>query len=486
MRLFGQEHKMEITEAGAHEFMFDLNRNGNHLRALCIKKGPPPVLAIWKTLPTQSSSTAFDPRELSRKRILVLDENLINIVKALFLSFDPPINPEIVREGGHEAQASRLTDIDSILSTQYKVSIADFSKISLPIFRIMFPQFIFQDIVFGPNKFTGTSIKTLGIETILYGDKSIKDEIYLGNLLLGKGDLSRLRELEYRFSCKLYPVSEIEADKKDVFYKDKEKRLLQSGNATLVDYRPSINTRFLEFPKDPTKQTLVIDYEEIKNPRLGMALMMQIGSYPKQPWYVHEIQPEKIRLRTWLPVEFGRKLDFIGQTDEGRDIFAVRGEVTPIYDGSPKLFPGMMVGNDNTVGELYLTAAGSYSVLGKRPLGEPSTDPLIRDSNRKTGGRLPPICHSRPTAITEELCEKAGGVWDQPCTRDHECPFFSGDMRGGCIDGFCEMPLGVSNSAFKKYEGEPICIGCDPNSMDPIRCCAQFQEPNFAWMNQSR
>ena len=83
--------------------------------------------------------------------------------------------------------------------------------------------------------------------------------------------------------------------------------------------------------------------------------------------------------------------------------------------------------------------------------------------------------------MTREACESAGGVWDRPCTRDHECPYFSRDARGGCVDGFCEMPLGVENAAFTAARGDPVCTNCGPRSADPVRCCASLASPEYAW-----
>lgn len=46
-------------------------------------------------------------------------------------------------------------------------------------------------------------------------------------------------------------------------------------------------------------------------------------------------------------------------------------------------------------------------------------------------------------------------VWDRPCAYDEECPFFRrgkyDKYRGGCNDGYCEMPLGFTLIGYRNY-----------------------------------
>lgn len=63
---------------------------------------------------------------------------------------------------------------------------------------------------------------------------------------------------------------------------------------------------------------------------------------------------------------------------------------------------------------------------------------------------------------TKDACERDGGVWDRPCVRDDDCPFFEiGRMhvypRGGCMNsGYCEMPMGVTAISYRVTDGEPM------------------------------
>jgi hypothetical protein len=75
-------------------------------------------------------------------------------------------------------------------------------------------------------------------------------------------------------------------------------------------------------------------------------------------------------------------------------------------------------------------------------------------------------------------------VWDRPCDTDRECPFFQKNTnyknyRGGCINGYCELPLGLKRQGFRKHEGVPICHGCD--SKYPSKCCDKQTNPDYAF-----
>lgn len=89
-------------------------------------------------------------------------------------------------------------------------------------------------------------------------------------------------------------------------------------------------------------------------------------------------------------------------------------------------------------------------------------------------------CESRVDPVTREP-KKQLDVWDRPCRTDNECPFFQANknylnVRGGCHNGYCEMPIGVRRLSFRKYvlndQSFPYCHQCkDPR--DPNCCEAQ-------------
>jgi hypothetical protein len=105
-------------------------------------------------------------------------------------------------------------------------------------------------------------------------------------------------------------------------------------------------------------------------------------------------------------------------------------------------------------------------------------------------------CYGDPIIKQKALCEspvdvnglpkRRRTVWDRPCIRNEDCPFWSKDRgRGGCLTdgGVCEMPVGVKRIAYRKYEAEgrnaPFCYGCDSNP----GCCASQSRPDYVWPN---
>lgn len=77
---------------------------------------------------------------------------------------------------------------------------------------------------------------------------------------------------------------------------------------------------------------------------------------------------------------------------------------------------------------------------------------------------------------------KKEGIWDKSCENNSDCPFYKSNKnynneRGGCVNGYCEMPLGMKQISFTKYDKDfkPICKGCKNNI---IFCCEEQKNKN--------
>lgn len=84
---------------------------------------------------------------------------------------------------------------------------------------------------------------------------------------------------------------------------------------------------------------------------------------------------------------------------------------------------------------------------------------------------------------------KPRGVWDKPCVRDSECPFYGknetyDNQFGGCILGKCEMPVGIRRLGHRYYDIDsvPQCHGC-PKGFKGAKgeCCSLQAKPNYAF-----
>lgn len=113
-------------------------------------------------------------------------------------------------------------------------------------------------------------------------------------------------------------------------------------------------------------------------------------------------------------------------------------------------------------------------------------------------------CYGEPTLESKAMCDspfdpsgepkQRRTVWDRPCVKDEDCPFFKANKnysntRGGCLKGgVCEMPVGILRTAFRKYDGRgkkgefaPFCYQCtDPTD---INCCSKQYSPDYAFAN---
>lgn len=77
-------------------------------------------------------------------------------------------------------------------------------------------------------------------------------------------------------------------------------------------------------------------------------------------------------------------------------------------------------------------------------------------------GKIDGSCVTSPTTEIKSVCLADGDLWDTPCSADDQCPFFQVNLRypnyrGGCLDsGWCEMPVGVTQTSYRTYQGTPV------------------------------
>lgn len=86
-------------------------------------------------------------------------------------------------------------------------------------------------------------------------------------------------------------------------------------------------------------------------------------------------------------------------------------------------------------------------------------------------------CYNNSSYNLKGLCEsdfdELGEIkpyktyWDRPCETNKECPFYQKNKnyknyRGGCIDGYCEFPIGITRLSYRKYDENsiPYCHNC--------------------------
>ena len=92
---------------------------------------------------------------------------------------------------------------------------------------------------------------------------------------------------------------------------------------------------------------------------------------------------------------------------------------------------------------------------------------------------------TRPSCISHHKELGVNGVWDKQCQKNEDCPFFQANTNypndfGGCNNGKCEMPVGMSVIGGTKVSriGSPYCYNCDrvgskgSTFQEKGRCCS--------------
>tara|TARA_B100000925_G_C21984806_1_gene464008 strand:+ start:190 stop:1269 length:1080 start_codon:yes stop_codon:yes gene_type:complete len=110
-----------------------------------------------------------------------------------------------------------------------------------------------------------------------------------------------------------------------------------------------------------------------------------------------------------------------------------------------------------------------------------STETTLYNPNKKKRlDKFPYFCYGN-NATNKIDCEKitssnTKGIWDKACERNEECPYYNyNSKQGGCIQGRCQFPVGVTQISPRKFinGNMAICKNCDTksgyNSVD--KCC---------------
>lgn len=120
---------------------------------------------------------------------------------------------------------------------------------------------------------------------------------------------------------------------------------------------------------------------------------------------------------------------------------------------------------------------------------------LINYVNRKKDfvNKMGYHCYGDSTFTRQKSCEsiydqygnlklKGRGYWDKQCEKNEDCPFYKANKnypneRGGCNDGWCEMPVNIKQTSYRLYEpsSQPYCYNCDVSD-DRYRCCSQQEQ----------
>lgn len=95
------------------------------------------------------------------------------------------------------------------------------------------------------------------------------------------------------------------------------------------------------------------------------------------------------------------------------------------------------------------------------------------------------------------------GIWDKPCNNNEDCPFYKKNKnyeneKGGCVKGYCEMPLNTERQGYRFYKNEPYCYNCNIKNCKGescYNCCDEqknrnkypnLKSPDYIFKNDNR
>ena len=120
---------------------------------------------------------------------------------------------------------------------------------------------------------------------------------------------------------------------------------------------------------------------------------------------------------------------------------------------------------------------------------------LIKEQKFKLEHQNDYRCYGK-YAVNKKMCEsktdefmkpEIKGVWDRKCRSNKECPFYMANKnyknnRGGCINGVCELPIGLIRRGNRFYSKNtlPRCYNCKSNLSN--QCCEE-QKNKYLYPN---
>ena len=92
--------------------------------------------------------------------------------------------------------------------------------------------------------------------------------------------------------------------------------------------------------------------------------------------------------------------------------------------------------------------------------------------------------NTKLNCISPNETDNTVGIYDSPCIYDQDCPFYKKNSnypntRGGCKNGYCEMPINIKLIGYKEYldSVKPFCYNCKKKKCNGLECnmCCEEQ-----------
>lgn len=168
---------------------------------------------------------------------------------------------------------------------------------------------------------------------------------------------------------------------------------------------------------------------------------------------------------------------------------------TMTWENNIYMIPGVDLKNTPTSSNLRIYSQDyddkivEQTTYSQNEINELKKYPIEYDNSNNEDNYDDGVCLNK-YASTKYVCESnfdnlgryvGPGIWDKKCTSNEDCPYYKknenyDNERGGCIDGFCELPKNMELVGFTNYNSEkkPYCYNCnDPSNYE---CCSEQED----------
>lgn len=300
-------------------------------------------------------------------------------------------------------------------------------------------------------------VATMKVNKVVYSNKEFKQEFYtLYDQLHGSAPLQSFYELFFDYYTEILK-HRLNIDQsvkhKDMIPKQETTELFAGAPSkrALININKKMDSLVVVSTQGVHFRELHVDLKEIKDtlhasPRIfdQIQISNQRHRSLEGQYYIVWIDDQKLLLQSRILLKHLINIKMINETRlmaDRIDRFAFR-----------KLKPF------DKVYFRQLSTPGFFIKYSKRSkkyyfqlLNEVLDDKYICYTNNKLQSRS--ACNSKFDSQGNIKAQE--DVWDRPCMYDEECPFFGkgsfSQFRGGCLQGYCEMPVGVQNVSFRKF-----------------------------------
>lgn len=233
--------------------------------------------------------------------------------------------------------------------------------------------------------------------------------------------------------------------------------------------------------------------------KVGDKLYMDINDDINQPYYVVDVKSDHIIIENAYKLE----IDLNNNIEDENNKFYIKLDKKILDKNNLEYGDNIFIKNINIISKIINKNTGNDTNL-YLSINKDIYQKSVTNINSRFDDDYDRLynCYDHPYISDEITCKSNGFIWDRKCMSNEECPFYLKNKnyindRGGCVNGFCELPLGIKRLSYRNYDEElkfnnyPRCNGCkDLNEEDEMMCCENQKKnskgPDYIFENEKR